>query len=127
MNGLYNLASGAMLGQALIHDTPHATMYGEWGFKLRIVFVIIGIVLMRAIDTFTRVSRDHQHFIGEPTGRANINGMFTSSGDEGGFVSVGDADSSDTAVAVWADQSARIEMRKRRLLAVIYFVLMIFR
>jgi len=60
----YNLAAGIIWGQFFFHSLPNATTYGEFGYRLRSVFFLLGYGIMLGYDRFARTSHSNRNFVG---------------------------------------------------------------
>ena len=118
----YNHATGIIWGQFFFHYLPNATTYGQFGYKLRSLFVLLGYGAMLGYDKLSRISSDNVNFVAPSTVSSDYT-LKRGNQEEADYIIMdGSADGSDN----WKITEELKELRNRRIIAYIYYVMATF-
>lgn len=128
----YNLAAGIIWGQFFFHSLPNATTYGEFGYRLRSVFFLLGYGVMLGYDRFARTSHSNRNFVGRSGTSRGTEYTLKRDTSPMGPMGVGmDADyvrmeGNENPSVLWESTEEYADLGSRRFIAYVYYVVLIF-
>lgn len=126
---LYKLTAGIIWGQFFFHALPNATTYGEHGYRLRSLFFLLGYCVLLGYEELGRIVHPNPDYVAPPLAKQRDEFDRTvdrTTQQRFDYLDVDDARSEVAARHAWDTEDNKMNLRGRRVVSILFYMVMAF-